>query len=102
MAGSRDIGDVVQRHDLSPVLLWWLRRWPAIPRVRAWLPCSGLLACPGVHRPDWLGVVTPHALRHLCASQLPGRPEGNTFAVTPRGHEQWPDMYLPQWRPVRS
>lgn len=36
-----DQGDVVQRHDLPPVPSWWLRSWPAIPRVRTWLPARG-------------------------------------------------------------
>ena len=35
--------------------------------------------------PDWPEVVTPHVLRHFCASQLPGRHDGHTSAVTRRG-----------------
>src|SRR5690348_16856803 len=68
-----------------PVPSWWLRSWPALPRVRTWLPCSRSLRAPKLHLPDWPEVVTPHVLRHFCASQLPGRHDGHTSAVTRRG-----------------
>ena len=47
--------------------------------------CSRPFACPKVYLPDWPEVVTPHVLRHFCASQLPGRHDGHTSAVTLRG-----------------
>jgi hypothetical protein len=79
-----DQGDVVQRHDLPPF------RPGGYAAGRQYRESGrGCLleavSCPQVHLPDWPEVGTPPVLRHFCASQLPGRHDGHTSAVTRRG-----------------